>query len=124
MRNVARLVGNVVGQLGTGAALPVGAGNPVTEADLGIFPCGPAPESRLPLPGRERRALGGHPGVSKLRGAEVEPPDVRAGFSAVLAASVPDRPPVPHGAHHIERNYHQPFDQFASLGLRVARATA
>ena len=31
-------------------------------------------------------------GVSKLRGAEVELPDVRAGFSAVLAAAVADRP--------------------------------
>jgi UDP-N-acetylglucosamine 1-carboxyvinyltransferase len=26
--------------------------------------------------------------------------------------------------HHIERGYHQPFDQFASLGLRITRATA
>jgi UDP-N-acetylglucosamine 1-carboxyvinyltransferase len=63
-------------------------------------------------------------GVSKLRGAEVELPDVRAGFSAVLAASVADRPSVLHGVHHIERGYHRPFDQFASLGLRLARAAA
>src|ERR1700734_2574917 len=61
-------------------------------------------------------------GVSKLRGAEVELPDVRAGFSAVLAASVADRPSVLHGVHHIERGYHRPFDQFASLGLRISRA--
>jgi UDP-N-acetylglucosamine 1-carboxyvinyltransferase len=63
-------------------------------------------------------------GVSKLHGAEVELPDVRAGFSAVLAASVADRPSVLHGVHHIERGYHQPFDQFESLGLRLSRATA
>jgi UDP-N-acetylglucosamine 1-carboxyvinyltransferase len=63
-------------------------------------------------------------GVSKLHGAEVELPDVRAGFSAVLAASVADRPSVLHGVHHIERGYHRPFDQFASLGLRISRATA
>src|SRR5487761_1885399 len=63
-------------------------------------------------------------GVSKLRGAEVELPDVRAGFSAVLAASVADRPSVLHGVNHIERGYHQPFEQFASLGLRISRATA
>src|SRR5690348_14389470 len=62
-------------------------------------------------------------GVSKLHGAEVELPDVRAGFSAVLAAAVADGPSVLHGVHHIERGYHQPFDQFASLGLQVARAT-
>jgi UDP-N-acetylglucosamine 1-carboxyvinyltransferase len=60
-------------------------------------------------------------GVSKLRGAEVELPDVRAGFSAVLAASVADRPSTLHGVHHIERGYHRPFEQFASLGLRLSR---
>ena len=63
-------------------------------------------------------------GISKLHGAEVELPDVRAGFSAVLAASVADRPSVLHGVHHIERGYHQPHDQFASLGLRITRAAA
>jgi UDP-N-acetylglucosamine 1-carboxyvinyltransferase len=60
-------------------------------------------------------------GVSKLRGAEVTLPDVRAGFSAVLAAAVADRPSVLHGIHHIERGYHRPFDQFASLGLTIRR---
>jgi UDP-N-acetylglucosamine 1-carboxyvinyltransferase len=63
-------------------------------------------------------------GVSKLRGAEVTLPDVRAGFSAVLAAAVADRPSVLHGVHHIERGYHQPFEQFASLGLRLSREDA
>ena len=60
-------------------------------------------------------------GVSKLRGAEVELPDVRAGFSAVLAAAVADRPSVLRGVRHIERGYHRPFEQFASLGLTVRR---
>jgi UDP-N-acetylglucosamine 1-carboxyvinyltransferase len=60
-------------------------------------------------------------GVSKLRGAEVTLPDVRAGFSAVLAAAVADRPSTLHGVHHIERGYHRPFEQFASLGLRLSR---
>jgi UDP-N-acetylglucosamine 1-carboxyvinyltransferase len=61
-------------------------------------------------------------GVSKLHGAEVELPDVRAGFSAVLAAAVADQPSTLHGVHHIERGYHYPFDQFTSLGLQVSRA--
>ena len=52
-------------------------------------------------------------GVSKLVGADVTLPDVRAGFSAVLAAAVADRPSVLRGIHHIERGYHRPFDQFA-----------
>jgi UDP-N-acetylglucosamine 1-carboxyvinyltransferase len=62
-------------------------------------------------------------GVSKLRGAEVTLPDVRAGFSAVLAASVADTPSTLHGVHHIERGYHRPFEQFASLGLHLTRTS-
>jgi UDP-N-acetylglucosamine 1-carboxyvinyltransferase len=61
-------------------------------------------------------------GVSKLRGADVTLPDVRAGFSAVLAAAVADRPSVLHGIQHIERGYHRPYEQFASLGLSVRRS--
>jgi UDP-N-acetylglucosamine 1-carboxyvinyltransferase len=60
--------------------------------------------------------------VSKLRGADVTLPDVRAGFSAVLAAAVADRPSSLSGIHHIERGYHRPFEQFASLGLALRRA--
>ena len=63
-------------------------------------------------------------GVSKLQGAEVTLPDVRAGFSAVLAASVADNPSTLHGVHHIERGYHRPYEQFASLGLRLTRDDA
>ena len=61
-------------------------------------------------------------GASKLRGADVTLPDVRAGFSAVLAAAVADRPSVLHGIQHIERGYHRPFEQFESLGLRINRS--
>jgi len=46
-------------------------------------------------------------------------PDVRAGFSAVLAAAVADGPSRLRGIHHIERGYHQPFEQFTSLGLTL-----
>ena len=60
-------------------------------------------------------------GVSKLRGADVTLPDVRAGFSAVLAAAVADQPSTLRGIHHIERGYHRPFEQFASLGLTLHR---
>jgi UDP-N-acetylglucosamine 1-carboxyvinyltransferase len=58
-------------------------------------------------------------GGSKLHGADVTLPDVRAGFSAVLAAAVADRPSRLRGTEHIERGYHQPFEQFRSLGLNV-----
>jgi UDP-N-acetylglucosamine 1-carboxyvinyltransferase len=39
----------------------------------------------------------------------------------VLAAAVADRPSVLRGIEHIERGYHRPFDQFASLGLTIRR---
>ncbi|MGN9780200.1 UDP-N-acetylglucosamine 1-carboxyvinyltransferase [Nonomuraea sp. ZG12] len=60
-------------------------------------------------------------GVSQLRGADVTLPDIRAGFSAVLAAAVADGPSTLRGVHHIERGYHQPFEQFESLGLNIRR---
>jgi UDP-N-acetylglucosamine 1-carboxyvinyltransferase len=59
-------------------------------------------------------------GVSKLHGADVTMPDVRAGFSAVLAAAVADGPSTLHGVHHIERGYHRPLEQFTSLGLNLS----
>jgi UDP-N-acetylglucosamine 1-carboxyvinyltransferase len=60
-------------------------------------------------------------GVSKLKGADVTLPDIRAGFSAVLAAAVADGTSTLRGVHHIERGYHRPFEQFASLGLNIRR---
>jgi UDP-N-acetylglucosamine 1-carboxyvinyltransferase len=59
-------------------------------------------------------------GGAKLRGADVTLPDVRAGFSAVLAAAVADRPSRLRGIDQIERGYHRPFEQFRSLGLHVS----
>src|SRR5690606_8629850 len=60
-------------------------------------------------------------GVSKLRGADVTLPDIRAGFSAVLAAAVAEGKSTLRGVHHIERGYHRPFEQFQSLGLNISR---
>ena len=60
-------------------------------------------------------------GVTKLRGGDVTMPDIRAGFSAVLAAAVSEGPSVLRGVHHIERGYHRPFDQFAAIGLPLRR---
>jgi UDP-N-acetylglucosamine 1-carboxyvinyltransferase len=60
-------------------------------------------------------------GGSKLAGADVTMPDVRAGFSAVLAAAAAAGASTLRGVHHIERGYHRPFEQFASLGLRLSR---
>jgi UDP-N-acetylglucosamine 1-carboxyvinyltransferase len=60
-------------------------------------------------------------GVSKLQGAEVTIPDVRAGFSSVIAAAVAEGPSVLRGIHHLERGYHKPFQTLESLGLRLER---
>lgn len=59
-------------------------------------------------------------GVSQLRGAEVEVPDVRAGFSSVIAAAIADGPSTIGGIHHLERGYHRPLQQFAELGLSLS----
>ena len=59
--------------------------------------------------------------MSKLRGADVTLPDIRAGFSAVLAAAVAEGTSTLRGVNHIERGYHRPFEQFASLGLKITR---
>jgi UDP-N-acetylglucosamine 1-carboxyvinyltransferase len=56
-------------------------------------------------------------GVSKLRGAEVEIPDVRAGFSSVIAAAAAQGRSLLRGVHHLERGYHRPAEQLRSLGL-------
>ncbi len=58
-------------------------------------------------------------GISKLHGAEVEVPDVRAGFSSVIAAAIADGPSTLRGIHHLERGYHRPSEQFAGLGLNL-----
>ncbi len=58
-------------------------------------------------------------GVSKLRGAHVEIPDVRAGFSSVIAAAVADGESVLTGVHHLQRGYHRPEEQLRALGLNI-----
>lgn len=60
-------------------------------------------------------------GVSKLQGAEVTIPDVRAGFSSVIAAAVAEGPSLLRGIHHLERGYNRPYDTLESLGLRLER---
>lgn len=60
-------------------------------------------------------------GVSKLVGTEVEIPDVRAGFSGVIAASVADGLSRISGVRHLERGYDNPFDRLSSLGLTLRR---
>jgi len=60
-------------------------------------------------------------GVSKLQGADVTIPDVRAGFSSVIAAAAAEGSSTLHGIHHLERGYNRPFETLRSLGLRLTR---
>ena len=55
-------------------------------------------------------------GVSKLQGADVTIPDVRAGFSSVIAAAAAEGASTLHGIHHLERGYNAPVRD-----ARVAR---
>jgi UDP-N-acetylglucosamine 1-carboxyvinyltransferase len=63
-------------------------------------------------------------GVSKLHGAEVTIPDVRAGFSSVIAAAVAEGSSLLHGIHHLERGYNKPFETLGALGMRLRRVPA
>jgi UDP-N-acetylglucosamine 1-carboxyvinyltransferase len=60
-------------------------------------------------------------GPSKLQGTDVEVPDVRAGFSSVIAAAAASGPTLLRGVHHLERGYHRPAEQLRSLGLMLER---
>jgi UDP-N-acetylglucosamine 1-carboxyvinyltransferase len=60
-------------------------------------------------------------GVSKLHGAEVTIPDVRAGFSSVIAAAVAEGSSLLHGIHHLERGYNKPFETLEALVMRLRR---
>jgi UDP-N-acetylglucosamine 1-carboxyvinyltransferase len=62
-------------------------------------------------------------GVSKLQGAEVEIPDVRAGFSSLIAAAAAEGRSILYGIHHLERGYCRPAENFEALGLPIRRVT-
>ena len=60
-------------------------------------------------------------GPSRLRGAEVEIGDLRAGASLILAALAADGTTVIHGAHHVRRGYENIEGKFRDLGASIAR---
>ena len=60
-------------------------------------------------------------GVSKLHGATVDIPDVRAGFSGVIAAAVAEGASRIGGVRHLERGYNRPFETLCGLGLALRR---
>jgi UDP-N-acetylglucosamine 1-carboxyvinyltransferase len=60
-------------------------------------------------------------GPARLRGAEVDISDLRAGASLILGALGADGTSVIHGAHHVERGYENIDRKFHDLGARIER---
>lgn len=60
-------------------------------------------------------------GPTQLRGADVEIPDIRGGFSYVLAAAVADGPTKLRGVRHLERGYECPLEKFDQIGLSIRK---
>ena len=60
-------------------------------------------------------------GRSRLRGADVEIGDLRAGASLILAALAAEGTTVIRGAHHVHRGYENIEGKFLELGARIER---
>jgi UDP-N-acetylglucosamine 1-carboxyvinyltransferase len=58
-------------------------------------------------------------GPSKLVGAEVHVPDVRTGFSSVIAASIADGQSVLLDVESLERGYDEPLARLQSIGMAI-----
>jgi UDP-N-acetylglucosamine 1-carboxyvinyltransferase len=51
----------------------------------------------------------------------VDVPDVRAGFSSVIAASIAEGPSVLMDVASLERGYDEPFERLQSIGMAISR---
>jgi UDP-N-acetylglucosamine 1-carboxyvinyltransferase len=60
-------------------------------------------------------------GPSRLRGATVESPDIRAGMAMLLAAMCAEGTSVINNAGQIERGYERIDERLNALGARVER---
>ena len=60
-------------------------------------------------------------GISKLHGAEVTMPDLRAGFSYIIAAAAAQGSTTLHDVAQLERGYHEPLENFSSIGMQITR---
>jgi UDP-N-acetylglucosamine 1-carboxyvinyltransferase len=60
-------------------------------------------------------------GPTRLQGADITVPDIRGGFAYVIAAAAAQGTTTLRDVHHIERGYHQAFDSFTNLGLKIER---
>jgi UDP-N-acetylglucosamine 1-carboxyvinyltransferase len=60
-------------------------------------------------------------GVSRLRGARVEAPDIRAGAALVVAALAADGETVVDGVNHLDRGYEDLVGKLRILGADIVR---
>ncbi len=58
-------------------------------------------------------------GPTPLRGAEIEIPDLRAGFSYLVAAVLAQGESTLHGVRYIERGYDRVVEKFRALGASI-----
>jgi UDP-N-acetylglucosamine 1-carboxyvinyltransferase len=63
-------------------------------------------------------------GPSKLVGAEVHVPDVRTGFSSVIAASIAEGSSVLLDVESLERGYDEPLARLQSIGMAITPVEA
>ncbi|MBC7894094.1 MAG: UDP-N-acetylglucosamine 1-carboxyvinyltransferase, partial [Cytophagaceae bacterium] len=63
-------------------------------------------------------------GPSRLRGAKVESPDIRAGMAMLLAAMCADGTSTINNASQIERGYERIDERLNALGARITRIPA
>lgn len=62
-------------------------------------------------------------GPTKLRGADINIPDLRAGFVYMIAAAIADGTSTVTGIHHVERGYEKIEDKLKGLGVKIERIT-
>ncbi len=60
-------------------------------------------------------------GPSKLKGANINIPDLRAGFVYLIAAALADGESTITGIHHVERGYEHIERKLAGLGVGISR---
>jgi UDP-N-acetylglucosamine 1-carboxyvinyltransferase len=60
-------------------------------------------------------------GPTKLRGADINIPDLRAGFVYMIAAAIADGTSTVTGIHHVERGYEKIEEKLRGLGVKIER---
>ena len=61
-------------------------------------------------------------GPARLKGADVEIGDLRAGASLILAALAATGTTTIHGAHHVHRGYENIERKFLDIGASISRS--